>query len=451
MSEQNITKPEFFFEICMKGSSDIRKVLKISNEHYNFIHHRGVTRSRDYFLYSAMNEIEKAGISLHRANDFIVGDQGIDENDRLTKNILQSLQEELLLWIRKMTELLAELMLFSKINDDAYYRHFMLVKDLKSLNDTIKNTKTAYGCHIQNYQKQVDDISKEITDLEATAVDIQKCWYLANNGKKGRVSGIKGKLSTLDERINSAFEIANPNQIIALGTSFEEGYANFSTAIHFSTNAKHSNQISIKAIHTSLSGMGVLAGNIVVQSRFLLKDFRKKCYSAFLTKIFRNSVQAKIALNNRMNSSIKKGDFVNAQGELAEVVRIMRGRYGLKSFRVKFLLKEDTTIAGSGKMETVWTHQNPDFEEYPAMWVGKLYSKKNIADGIKREILKHEPNAKVETRKLTPIIRETVIHMWKNVGLKESAHGMREKALEKMKQELEKSADNITKPMPTAG
>ncbi|MDD5396595.1 MAG: hypothetical protein PHW24_00880 [Candidatus Moranbacteria bacterium] len=443
-NQPEITRPEFFIEVCMKGSADLRKILKIDESQYNFIHHRGVTKSQSYFLYSAMNEVEKAGISIMQAEEFIGNDgKEIDENDRLTKNIIQSIQDEQFLKIRKMTELLTELVLFSKINTDVYYRHYMLIKELKSLKDTIKNAKNAYGCHIQNYQKQLEDIMQEISSLETSPVDISKCWYLAN-GKKGRVTGIKGVLSSFEERINTAFGIANPNQIIALGTSFEEGYGNFSNAVHFNAVVgAHVSNVSLQGIRANMSGMGILAANIIIQARILFGDRRRSGYASFLSKIFRNSNQAEVALNKHTKPNIQKGDFVNAQGELAEVLKIMKGKYGFRSFRVRFLLKEDTEVAGKGDRKTVWTHKNPEFEEYPAMWVRKLYSRKEILDSIKKEILKHDSNANIRTQKLVPFIRKSVIHMWENVGLKESVHGKKEQALEKVEQERERIRRSI--------
>ncbi len=429
---------QFLVDICIKGSEDLIKILNIDEDQYNLVHHRMVAKSRNYFLYAAMNEVERSGMSLLRTDEFMDGKE-ILVTDRQTRNILQVVKEEQSLWIRRMTELLTELILFSKTNENSYYRHYMLVKELKSLKDIIKNAKVAYGCEIQNYKRQLENITQEIIDLEASKVDIQKCWYLATSGKKGRVSGVKGKLSTLDERINGAFELASPDQVIALGTSFEEGYGNLSSAMHFNPTAGNRHDISSQAIQVNISGIGILAANIIIQARFLLKDRRrKKGFAVFITKIFKASNEAQIALDRHTKPDIKKGDFVDAQGELAEVTKIMKGKYGFRSFHLKFLLKEDTEVAGSGELKTIWTHQNPEFEEYPAMWIRKLYSKKVIANGIKAELLKHDSKANVRTQRLTPFIRESVIHLWKNAGLKESVHGKRDQALEKMKEELER-------------
>lgn len=425
---------EFYLDVCLKGTNDLRPVLKIDDNLYNSLHHRAVGASRSYFLYGALDEIEKAGTSLLRVAGFL-DEQNPKLGDRISKNIIEAIQEEQTLWIRKLEEILTEVILFSKINEDAYYRHYMLVKELKSLKDAVTNSKDAYGCYIQNYQKQLDDISQEITGLEASKIDIQRCWYLAERKNKGRVSGIKGKLSSLSERINAAFLLATAEQIIALGISFDEGYESFSGAMHFNAITTRSHEVSVDIVQSNIAGIGVISANILIQVRKLLKDQRRKGYVAFLAKGFKNNDYAKELVAKRTRPNIKKGDMVNAQGELAEVTKVMKGRYGFRSFRVKFLLKQDTEVAGSGEHKTVWTHHNPDFEEYPAMWVRKLYSRDDLLSELRRGILEYDPEADVRTQTLTPHLRESIIHLWQNVGLKESVRGQRAAAAEKIQEE----------------
>lgn len=430
------SREDFFEEICFKGSQDIREVLKITEESYGFVHHRNIQKSRNYFLYGAMNEVEKVGIVILNGRELLEGEDIVLE-DRVSKNIILAIQEEQYLWIRKMTELLAELILFKNTNEDPYYQHYMLVRELKELNAARRNAKEAYGCDIQNYSMQAKMLREEIADLEATKVDIQKCWYLSS--KKGiATSGTKGRLAPLDKRIKAAFDLATPDQIIALGTSYGEGYSNFSDAMHFSPITRRERTVSPEILRVNTSGLSILAANIIIQSRSLLKDRRKKGYAAFLNKVFKESDQAKGALKRKLNPSIKKGDFVNAQGDLAEVTKVMKGKYGFRSFRVRFLLKEDTQTAGKGKAKTVWTHKNPKFEEYPSMWVRKLYSGKDLVESVRKEILKNTPDADVSSKRIMPFVRDSIKHMWENVGLKESVHGKKEEALEKMGQEIER-------------
>jgi hypothetical protein len=426
---------DFYLDICLKGSNDLRSILGFDDDSYRFVHHRATRKSRNYYMYGVLNEIEKAGFALMKAKEFLSGPSPA-LNDRVTRNIAEAAEDELALWVRKLVELLTELILFSQINDDAYYRHYMLVKELKGLNTTVENAKKAYGCHVQNYQKQVEDIKSELLKLENSAIDLEKCWYLPRGKKSLRVSGAKGVLSRLDDRINAAFQLADADQIIALGISYGEGYDNFSDAIHFNALDTSAKRVSLESLHAKVSGIGVLSANSIIQARKLLSDRRRKGWAAFIAKIFREGSEAKKILRQRINPGIKVGDFVNAQGDLAEVVRIMRGQYGFRSFRVKFLLAEDTEVAGKGSTKTVWTHHNPKWEEYPAIWVRKLYSRADILADLKNEILKHDPNEDVRTKTLTPFLRESVVHLWKNVGLKESVKGQREQALEKMNQEL---------------
>jgi hypothetical protein len=438
---------DFFIDVCIRGAADLRKALKITDEEYLRTYHLVTPHPRDFFVFGGINEIEKAGISLMGAKEFLSDGEDQMDDTRMTQNIVSSMLESLMLWERKLTEVLTEMILFSETNSDDYYRHYILVKDLKSLKATVSSELIAYGCVTQNYQSQIDERIEKITALETDGrVDVNKCWWLVQDKKKQtRVTGSKAILSGLDDRINQAFSIATQSQIAALGLSTEEGYGNYSLGAHFNPISTRPSNISLNAVHSAICHTGLLAGHVIAQSRKLLGDERPDGYAAFVAEGMKDGDEIKTLLNDRIKPDINVGDYILAQRDLARVEEVKVGAHGFRSFKLRYLLEEDTEIAGSGDKTTVWTHKNPEFEEYPAMWVRKIYDRQEIVDKVRAEILKVDSNADVSDEKLNPLIDLSVIELWSNVGLKENMHGKRSEAIEKMKKEVERIKNKKTK------
>lgn len=413
MQDGKEKKKDFFVNACIKGADDLRKILNVGEEIY-YTHPGYSGNSKNYYIYLVLNELEKAGTALIRIHEFI--SEGKSDESRLSRNILEAQLDETYLWLRKLTEILTELILFKEANSQDYYRHYILVGELKDLNNTVKNAKNAYGCNIQNYIGQITDIKREINKLETSSVDLQKCWYLKSS-KGIRVAGGKAEFENYAKKLDVALMGANADQRIALRMSYNEGFGSYSGSLHFNMDSRNRTRLSLENIRVNCLGIGLLVLNILIECRRILKDRRHNGYVAKLNAKFKNNDYPKNLIKRQTHPNIRVGDFVNAQGELAEVIKVKKGKYGYRSFRLKFLIEEDSESAGSSNNKTVWTHKNPKFEEYPAIWVKKIYDREGILRNMKEEILKHNSRAIVSTKELTPRIREAVIHLWKNVGL----------------------------------
>jgi len=101
----------------------------------------GNSNSRDYYIYSVLDEVEKAGISLMNYSEFILGTKAEinghksdDSNRRMERNIYSSIVDQMSVWIRKLTEILVEVIGFKKINNNNYFKHYILVHELTKNN-----------------------------------------------------------------------------------------------------------------------------------------------------------------------------------------------------------------------------------------------------------------------------------------------------------------------------
>ncbi len=432
----------FFINLCIKGTEDLRSLLKISDDQYRQQHYSTAANPKDYYLYGALNELEKVGTSLMRFEELIAGgDVGVLE-DRLGHNMFAAVLDEQLLWVRKLTELLTELILFAETNERGYYQHYMLAKGLRNLTETIKNLQHAYGSAVQNYLKQAAEISAKISEFETNGeVDVGRCWYLRRDRRspRGRLSATETKFSALNERLNEALSKASQAQLIALGLSVNEGYGTYSIAIHFNPVHTRPERHSLAETEKNMGHIGILAGHVIAQIRNILDDHRPDGYAAFVAEGMGDDKEIAKLIEQRIKPEIETGDFVNAQGELGQVTDIHTGAYGYRSFRIKFMLPEVTEAVGSGKSKTVWKHPNPEFEEYPAMWVAKIFSRRQILEQMQKTILAQNPNADVREENLNPMIDSSMINFWNEVGLKELVQGRPRHAVKKMEQKLKGS------------
>ncbi len=88
--------------------------------------------SRDYFVYAALDEVQKAAIALLQWTEVLEGDHDDPSSDDPEgRVILASVRDDQRLRIRKLVELLVDAICFSESNEPPYYRHYLLLRDLR--------------------------------------------------------------------------------------------------------------------------------------------------------------------------------------------------------------------------------------------------------------------------------------------------------------------------------
>jgi hypothetical protein len=123
--------------LTITATGEIRSQLSTNEEKYFFFRKLlplVSVRDRGHYLYGVLDELERVGFALLRAKEMF-GHNDIPKSDdlegqRLCRNLNASIQSELALYIRKLTELLVELINFSATNKNAYYNHYLIYKDL---------------------------------------------------------------------------------------------------------------------------------------------------------------------------------------------------------------------------------------------------------------------------------------------------------------------------------
>ena len=118
----------------ISGADEIRKSLGLSESDFHFLGRAHNSRGRRHYIYSILDEVEQVAFALklsHESMSEPPTDIPDDElGRRLTRNTFSVVQREQALHIRRLTEILVDLINFSQTNSNAYYDHYLLYEEL---------------------------------------------------------------------------------------------------------------------------------------------------------------------------------------------------------------------------------------------------------------------------------------------------------------------------------
>jgi len=430
VEEKNISPPapkivqdpkrDFFIDICLKGANDLRGILKLDDTSYLRIFFRAHQDARRYYIYGVLDELEKAGVALLGYNEVLQDTSG-DTHDRISRNVVSSIVDQEMVWVRKLTEIMTNLLLFTKSNTQEYYKHLLLVSHLDDLKKVLADTREYFSAENLNHNYQKDEAIKDIEQLETT-MHLDDCWYLAPKKGGGRHSGTKGILASFKVKLQDAYLIATPDQKLTLGTTYGNTYGRSSQSLHPNI-LKADPDIGFRDIELGISHIGILSAHILILCRKLLGDRRRKGMVAQLARVFANNKYPDELFKSRVNPSIKNGDFVIAYGDIAEVIKIYKSKYGYRSFKVRYL--------GTPPLPNI------PVDTFPAMFVRKFYDRKSISDEVKAKIKETTPEHKIGNKAVADSLRKTMTDMWEKFGFKERYYGRPDLANKKIEEYLE--------------
>lgn len=406
-----------FLDIPIKGADQLRKKLGWDYNSYHFMYGPSAYNAKSYYLFGTLNEVEKAGMSLMQASEFILESRANDipkvlddEGQRIADNILQAKIDELALWQRKMTELMVDLVGFRSANNREYYQHYLVLHELASLRRTQADIKEYYGAINANYAHQENALVQRADKL-AQDLDPSKCWYAVV--KKGRITY---SLRTFEEKFKAVFPKMKSVQRSVLRTH-HMSFGSQSKSLHPASSAGSRN-LKLDDIDAHLGRVGLLTLHVVVAVKDLMrihntKGFLKMC--ADLVK--QNEYPVALHAKTTKKPNIEAGDFVVVADDLAQVKKVIRSKYGYRSFRIKYLSKPPlpTTLEDEFIGELVHLH----------------YKNKKAVAEVKAMILKETPDASPTTRELNKAMRKSVLHLW-TIGMKEITLGRPNEGHKKM-------------------
>ncbi|HKP36554.1 MAG TPA: hypothetical protein VJT71_06820 [Pyrinomonadaceae bacterium] len=382
-------------DYLISAADEIRKKLRLSDSDFRFLGRAHNSRGRRHYVYAILDELEQSAFALKLSHESMSeAPTDIPDDDlgrRLTQNTFSVVQREQALHIRRLTEILVDLINFSQTNLDPYYDHYLLYEELAVHLHRKYDFKRYFNCTNLNTQASIDLTMRSITHGE-TRLQLSRCWYLSGATPK---PGGKAKLETFMNRFDKALPLATKAERLMLGFYYGRAYREPSQAIHLNVGGLP----SLKSFEGLLFGrtqIWLLAVHCLDRCRRLLRIRTRKDIAAQLTRAMRSAVTTDL-YDKYTQPKIVKGDFVSVFGSLCEVVSSNKSSFGYKSFKLRYL-----------------TRPPLDHKEdcYPAINVRKEIDGKDLRDGVLDLLTVDGQRPRLDARHLRRAMRETALRTW---------------------------------------
>lgn len=381
----------------IRAADEIRNRLSIGESDFNFLSRAHNSRGRNHYIYAMSDEIEQVAMALMLNQDSLSEAPDSQPNDdlgqRLARNALSVIESEQSLHIRRLIEILINLINFSQTNSNEYYDHYLLYKELDQRRKRKADFAFYFNCENLNNQAAIDLLKRSITSAESK-LQLNKCWYLQGNNPPPNGNA---KMATFMEYFNKALPIATKSERFALGLSYGHSYGETSQSIHLNSGGIKSKR-SFDMLQSRRGEIWLLATLCLYRCRRLLNIRSRKDIGADISRVIKQ-LNASGFYNQLTQPNITKGDFVIVFDSLCEVIGSIKSKFGYKSFKVRYLTRPPI----------------PEIKEdwYPAINVRKQFDGKDLRDGV-LELLRLPDGrpAKLNSRVLRKILRENVLKLW---------------------------------------
>ncbi len=353
-------------------------------------------RGRDHYMYAVLDEIEQVAMALTLSQDSFderpPGTPNDEVGERLLRNTFAVVEREQALHIRRLTEILVDLISFSQTNANVYYDHYLLYKELAEHQRRKLDFNLYFNCENLNTQSSIDFTKRSIGEGEKK-LQLGDCWYL--EGKNPKPQG-NSRVAFFKTCFDSALPLATKAERLVLGLYYGQAYREPSQSIHLNIGGLRS-ELSWDALMSSRRQIWLLAAHCLNRCRRLLNVRTRNTVVADISKAIREST--KITNVQYAQPSIAQGDFVSVFGSLAEVVASRKSKFGYKCFKLRYLSRP------------------PIYKEdwYPAIYVRKQIDGKKMRRGILARLSSHGVPARVDPRHVRQAMRKNVVELWEQV------------------------------------
>ncbi|GAI56167.1 unnamed protein product, partial [marine sediment metagenome] len=134
--------------------------------------------------------------------------------------------------IRRLLELLVDLILFSTTNEQSYYRHLLLLEDLEQSVSENTDLEDFWGQRNANTDDYIMQHIQWIRQIESE-INLNSCWYLLNRSPILESNQLRaGRIfSSFRSRFKKAFHLMTSNELIVTGYTYNWVYGSSSKAI----------------------------------------------------------------------------------------------------------------------------------------------------------------------------------------------------------------------------
>ncbi len=382
-------------DFLIRGADEIRKKLRLSETDFRFLGRAHNSRGRRHYMYAILDEVEQAAFALKFSHETLSErPENVPDDElgrRLIRNSFSVVQREQALHIRRLTEVLVDLINFSQTNSDPYYDHYLLYEELIAHQQRKYDFRRYFNCDNFNTQATIDLTMRSITYGE-TRLQLNRCWYLSGKDPK---AGGKAKLENFMNRFDRALPLATDAERLVLGFYYGRAYREPSQSIHLNVGGLPSPK-SFDGLVFGRSQIWLLAVQCLARCRPLLNIRTRKEISAQLSKAMRIGVTSEL-YDKYTQPKIRKGDFVSVFDSLCEVVAATRSQFGYKAFKLRYLTRPPL-----GEKED-W---------YPANMVKKQIDGDDLRQGVLKLLSLPGHPVRLDPRQLRRAMRQSALQTW---------------------------------------
>ena len=329
---------EFYTTVALKAAEDLRKALPMDEGSFRRTAPAMWKDPRPAFLYSALDEVQKAGVSIKDWSEKLGESERRPEyTDHLIRIVTQWQQDEQSFRARKLSEILVDLICFSQTNEAGYYRDYLRLKELDSTIRSLNDQEEFFGFRRQNTEYGLDWSVRDIEKAERAEIDVSKRWYLRNPvpfQDDWKTRGVP--FSSFRQRYRRILDIALPNELAIIGKSYVHAYG-MSADIHFNAYDT-SSSFDEDDIYIGVDRVGLLCYAIIIRCQHLLGVVPEGTNAKIREMHDENTEPARLVA--RLKEQVADvGDFVWAEGFICRVTEIRRSKYRYTNYRLKYVEK----------------------------------------------------------------------------------------------------------------
>ena len=324
--------------MLLEAGQELQAWLPLDEKAYQRVAGPAHADARAYFAYSATQLVLATSASILRWLELLekMEEDGQESASFWTESILDEQNGR----IRKLAEALMDLICFRDTNEDGYFRHLLLLRELNRARGTQNDLRDFYACPNRNIQAQVERAANEISELEASgALELERCWYKRGAANPSSATSLAvaapGQLiASARSRLMKALGAAEGHEKLALGMSYDRLYSRTSGYIHFEPEGRPDGGAA--AVSRALDECGILGLNVVVALQYLLGEASGEWNEKVWELLRDNPYPAELA-ELRTRGVAEVGDFVLAYGDLAEVLDTAESDFGYRSYKVLYI------------------------------------------------------------------------------------------------------------------
>jgi hypothetical protein len=318
-----------------RAAEDLKGELSIDEAAFRVAAPQAHGSSRDYFVFEALDEIQKAVVSVFQCHE-LVSDEPPDPGEGFTRVVAESVADESALRQRKLIETLADLIGFVATPQEGHYRDCLLHAQLDGLLAAQRDLLREYGAESRNLAHQIGELAAEIEGLEAVGLDPTLAWY-RRRAAAFELSRMRPGMvmASFAWRFDHAVPLASDTERAALGFSYSQGFGRRSDKLHARPGPLEST-VDMLAAAAGLNATIAIALPVLVRCQKTI-DGVPAGENRWLRDIDgENDLPGRFRRKDMRGTAVV-GDIVMAAGELAQVTEIAEGRNGYRSYLVRYL------------------------------------------------------------------------------------------------------------------